>query len=88
MPFGGTLGMTIMSTVFNNTSHLSRNSPYRDFSAVSQLPPDILRQVREDVKVRSLAWKRVGLSTNRNIIKQMGIVWAFVAITPILFMVR
>ncbi|KEZ45551.1 hypothetical protein SAPIO_CDS1886 [Scedosporium apiospermum] len=66
MPFGGILGMTIMSTVFNNTSHLSRNSPYRDFSALPQLPADILRQVREDAK--------------------MGIVWAFVAITPILFM--
>lgn len=45
LPFGGALALTIMATVFNNTSGIGRNSPFRDSRTLLQLPPDVLAQV-------------------------------------------
>ncbi|KAF5605930.1 multidrug transporter [Fusarium pseudoanthophilum] len=61
IPFGGTIGLTIMSTVFNNTSGLSSHS---DFSSMHSSS---------------------GGAANEQAVHQakMGVVWAFVAITPL-----
>lgn len=62
-PLGGTIGLTIMSTVFNNTSRFDSES---DFSTIRDLPPDLQAEYKHSAK--------------------MGIVWAFVAITPLLLL--
>ncbi|KAF5714907.1 major facilitator family transporter [Fusarium globosum] len=61
IPFGGTIGLTIMSTVFNNTSGLDSHS---DFSS---------------------AHSSTGGAADEQAVHQakMGVVWAFVAITPL-----
>ncbi|KAK7415824.1 hypothetical protein QQX98_005606 [Neonectria punicea] len=64
VPFGGTIGLTIMSTVFNNTSGLDSNES--DFSQIQSQPKDIRDQAIHDAK--------------------MGVVWAFVSITPLVVM--
>jgi hypothetical protein len=51
VPFGGTVALTIMGTVFNNTSGISRNSPFRDFSTLSELPQDVLARVTDSARV-------------------------------------
>ncbi|KAF4973410.1 hypothetical protein FSARC_304 [Fusarium sarcochroum] len=61
IPFGGTIGLTIMSTVFNNTSGL--NSGDSNFSSVQSASGEAKEQAVHDAK--------------------MGVVWAFVAITPL-----
>lgn len=66
VPFGGTIGLTIMSTVFNNTSGIDSNNS--DFSQIHSQPEDLRDQAIHDAK--------------------MGVVWAFVAITPLVTMVR
>lgn len=61
IPFGGTIGLTIMSTVFNNTSGLdSHNGGFDHVQSKSG-------------------------ETNEQAIHQakMGVVWAFVAVTPL-----
>ncbi|KAK2024339.1 major facilitator superfamily transporter [Colletotrichum zoysiae] len=61
-PFGGTLGLTIMTTVFNNASGIGNDSPLRDFGTLKSLPEAVQQRVTHEAK--------------------MGVVWAFVAITP------
>lgn len=51
VPFGGTVALTIMGTVFNNTSGIGRDSPFRNFSSLAQLPQDVLDQVTNHAKV-------------------------------------
>lgn len=51
IPFGGTIGLTIMSTVFNNTSGLDSNES--DFSKIQSLPEDIRDQAIHNAKVIS-----------------------------------
>ncbi|KAF4447358.1 hypothetical protein F53441_9102 [Fusarium austroafricanum] len=60
IPFGGTIGLTIMSTVFNNTSGLDSHS---DFSSA-----------------HSPSGGADGQAVNH---AKMGVVWAFVAVTPL-----
>lgn len=62
-PFGGTIGLTIMATIFNNTSGLDSDA---DFSNIRHQPPEM------QVESKRLA--------------KMGVVWAFVAITPLLLL--
>ncbi|KAH8907081.1 MFS general substrate transporter [Coniochaeta sp. PMI_546] len=62
LPFGGTLALTIMATVFNNTSGIGPDSPFRDSTTLSGVPEPIKSQIITHAK--------------------MGVVWAFVAITP------
>ncbi|KAK2057604.1 major facilitator superfamily transporter [Colletotrichum caudatum] len=61
-PFGGTLGLTVMTTVFNNASGIGNDSPLRDFGTLRSLPEAVQQRVTHEAK--------------------MGVVWAFVAITP------
>ncbi|OBS27035.1 hypothetical protein FPOA_00976 [Fusarium poae] len=61
IPFGGTIGLTIMSTVFNNTSGL--DSSGGEFSHVHSKGGETNEQAVEHAK--------------------MGVVWAFIAVTPI-----
>ncbi|KAK1596067.1 major facilitator superfamily transporter [Colletotrichum navitas] len=61
-PFGGTLGLTIMTTVFNNASGIGSDSPLRNFGSLKGLPDAVQQRFTHDAK--------------------MGVVWAFVAITP------
>lgn len=65
IPFGGTLGLTVMSTVFNNTSGLDANDG--DFSKIQSQPAGVRDKAVHDAK--------------------MGVVWAFVAVTPLAAMV-
>lgn len=51
LPFGGTLALTIMSTVFNNTSGIGSSSPLRDLSTLQQLPPAILEEIVNKARV-------------------------------------
>jgi len=53
LPFGGTVALTIMATVFNNTSGIGSTSSLRDFSTLSNLSPEVLHQVQQNAKVRS-----------------------------------
>lgn len=67
VPFGGTIGLTIMSTVFNNTSGIDSSSG--DFTKVqsSSSSSELKGQAIHDAK--------------------MGVVWAFIAITPFVALV-
>lgn len=51
VPFGGTIGLTIMSTVFNNTSGLDYK--HSDFSKLAQLPESEQEQAIHNAKVPS-----------------------------------
>ncbi|TLS25964.1 hypothetical protein PpBr36_07455 [Pyricularia pennisetigena] len=64
LPFGGTLGLTIMTTVFNNESGIGSDSPVRNFDVLHALPE----------AQRSIVTRQA----------KMGVVWAFVAILPIM----
>ncbi|KAK1639681.1 major facilitator superfamily transporter [Colletotrichum phormii] len=59
-PFGGTLGLTIMTTVFNNASGISEDSPLRDFEALSRLPAATQQQVTHDAKM-GVVWAFVAI---------------------------
>lgn len=52
IPLGGTIGLTIMSTVFNNTSGLNSNSS--DFSKLRDLPDGEREAAIHNVKVRGV----------------------------------
>jgi hypothetical protein len=65
LPFGGTIGLTIMSAVFNNTSGLDSHSD--SFSSVHSTSGDAKEQAIHQAK--------------------MGVVWAFVAVTPLVALV-
>jgi len=51
LPFGGTLALTIMSTVFNNTSGIASSSPLRDVATLHKQDPAVLAQVVHNAKV-------------------------------------
>lgn len=60
--FGGTIALTIMSTVFNNTSGISRDSPFHNnYSAISNLPDEIKAQVIDGAK-NGITWAFVALT--------------------------
>ncbi|KAG8405494.1 hypothetical protein J3458_022146 [Metarhizium acridum] len=63
-PFGGTIGLTIMSTVFNNT--LGLDDKHGDFS-------------------RSKNRATLEMSSVHD--AKMGVVWAYVAIVPLMIVV-
>lgn len=65
VPFGGTIGLTIMSAVFNNISGLGSNS--ENFSQVQSESGGANQESIHQAK--------------------MGVVWAFVAITPLVALV-
>jgi hypothetical protein len=65
IPFGGTIGLTIMSAVFNNTSGL--DSTGGEFGHVEDKAGEVNEQAVEHAK--------------------MGVVWAFVAVTPLVALV-
>ncbi|CAK7227656.1 hypothetical protein SBRCBS47491_006642 [Sporothrix bragantina] len=45
LPLGGTLALTVMSSVFNNTSGIASSSPLRNAKTLNQLPPQDLSDV-------------------------------------------
>lgn len=49
VPFGGTMGLTIMSTVFNNTSGFDMH--HTDFSKIRDLPDGARQEAIQGVKV-------------------------------------
>ncbi|KAL6413801.1 putative multidrug transporter [Ilyonectria robusta] len=59
IPFGGTIGLTIMSTVFNNTSGLDSNES--DFSKIQSLPEDIRDQAIHNAKM-GVVWAFVSIT--------------------------
>ncbi|KAK5998022.1 MFS-type transporter ucsD [Cladobotryum mycophilum] len=58
IPFGGTIGLTVMSTVFNNTSGL--NSYHGDFSKIRDLPSDAQTKAIHDAKM-GVVWAFVAI---------------------------
>ncbi|XP_044716474.1 major facilitator superfamily domain-containing protein [Hirsutella rhossiliensis] len=62
VPLGGTIGLTIMSTIFNNVSELDAKDG--DFSRLRDQPAGVGEQAIYKAK--------------------MGVVWAFVSITPLM----
>ncbi|KAI0843287.1 MFS general substrate transporter [Hypoxylon sp. FL0890] len=62
LTFGGTLALTIMSTVFNNTSGISRGSPFHNnYDAINQLPDNIKAQIINGAK-DGITWAFVALT--------------------------
>ncbi|KAI1381540.1 MFS general substrate transporter [Hypoxylon crocopeplum] len=60
--FGGTLALTIMSTVFNNTSGITRDSPFsNNYDAINNLPADLKAQVINGAK-NGITWAFVALT--------------------------
>ena len=57
IPFGGTLALTIMATVFNNTSGIGPSSPLRDFQNIVTLPHDEQVYWIHQAKVCSHSWR-------------------------------
>ena len=53
LPLGGTLALTVMAAVFNNTSGIASSSPLRSVKTLDQLPPADLADVVHRAKVRS-----------------------------------
>lgn len=51
VPLGGTLALTVMSTVFNNASGIASTSPLRSVTTLNHLPPDELAAVEHKAKV-------------------------------------
>jgi hypothetical protein len=51
LPFGGTLGLTIMSTVFNNVSGIGKDSGFREFDTLRNLPVEQLDAMKADAQV-------------------------------------
>lgn len=57
-PFGGTIGLTIMSTVFNNTSDINSEG---DFSAIQELSSDMQAEYKRSVKM-GIVWSFVAIT--------------------------
>ena len=53
LPFGGTLALTVMSTVFNNTSGIGTTSPLHDLDTLKQLPAAVMAEVVNNARVSS-----------------------------------
>lgn len=60
-PFGGTIGLTVMATVFNNLSNMSTEGSFDDFSALQDLPEDVLHSMQGDAK-RGIVWAFVAIT--------------------------
>ncbi|GJC82518.1 efflux pump dotC [Colletotrichum liriopes] len=59
-PFGGTFGLTIMTTVFNNASGIGNDSPLRDFTTLKNLPAAVQQQVTHEAKM-GVVWAFVAI---------------------------
>lgn len=82
VPFGGTVGLTIMSAVFNNLSGLGA-----DVSTLGGQSGVAAEQAVDGAKVRRRRTTREASAALTDGTK-MGVVWAFVAILPFLVLVR
>ncbi|KAK1995953.1 major facilitator superfamily transporter [Colletotrichum falcatum] len=60
-PFGGTLGLTVMTTVFNNASGIGSDSPLRDFGTLKSLPDAVQQRVTHEAKM-GVVWAFVAIS--------------------------
>ncbi|RYP61086.1 hypothetical protein DL770_009851 [Monosporascus sp. CRB-9-2] len=60
LPFGGTVALTMMSSVFNNISGISETSPLRDFTVISGLPESTKAVVIHNAKI-GLVWAFVSI---------------------------
>lgn len=60
LPFGGTLGLTIMTTVFNNKSGINNDSPVRNFDVLSSLPEAQRSIVTQQAKM-GVVWAFVSI---------------------------
>ncbi|KAI1408167.1 MFS general substrate transporter [Hypoxylon sp. FL1857] len=58
---GGALALTIMSTIFNNTSGITRDSPFQNSYDTSQLPDNIKAQIVNGTK-NGITWAFVALT--------------------------
>ena len=59
IPLGGTIGLTIMSTVFNNTSGLDYDD---DFSHIRDQAPETMKESKRMAKVRAIFHKEMIIS--------------------------
>lgn len=59
-PFGGTVGLTILTTVYNNVSGISNDSPLRDFTTLKNLPAAEQAAVTHDAKM-GIVWAYVAI---------------------------
>ena len=64
LPFGGTLALTIMATVFNNISGIGPTSPFRDSTTLSTVAEPMKGQIIHQAKVSPATVKSV-VSDNR-----------------------
>ncbi|KAI6256937.1 hypothetical protein MCOR19_006635 [Pyricularia oryzae] len=60
LPFGGTLGLTIMTTVFNNESGIGSDSPVRNFDVLHSLPEAQRSIVTQQAKM-GVVWAFVSI---------------------------
>ncbi len=98
LPFGGTSALTIMATVFNNVSGIGPDSPFRDFTTLSAVPEPTKSHIIYEAKVSDntppfslppprRTWLGRGANDGLTNDGQMGVVWAYVAITPFMVVV-
>ncbi|KAH7154801.1 tetracycline efflux protein [Fusarium sp. MPI-SDFR-AT-0072] len=61
-PLGGTLGLTIMTTVFNNVINFGTNTTAsgNDFMALQNLPPEVIAGIKESAK-EGIVWAFIAI---------------------------
>ncbi|EXM12495.1 MFS transporter superfamily [Fusarium oxysporum f. sp. vasinfectum] len=61
-PLGGTLGLTIMTTVFNNVVNFGTNTTAsgNDFMALQNLPPEVIAGIKESAK-EGIVWAFIAI---------------------------
>ncbi|KAH7194898.1 major facilitator superfamily domain-containing protein [Fusarium oxysporum] len=61
-PLGGTLGLTIMTTVFNNAVNLGTNTTTsaNDFVTLQNLPPEAIAEIKETAK-EGIVWALIAI---------------------------
>jgi hypothetical protein len=64
LPFGGTLALTVMATVFNNVSGIGPDSPFRDFTALSSVPEPTKSHIVNQAKVSCVSGFRSASHTD------------------------
>ncbi|KAJ2893602.1 hypothetical protein MKZ38_008425 [Zalerion maritima] len=60
MPFGGTLGLTIMTTVFNNKSGAGAYNELQDFGALEDLPDEVKDEATNQIAT-AIVWAFVSI---------------------------
>ncbi|TDZ58458.1 hypothetical protein CTRI78_v005402 [Colletotrichum trifolii] len=59
-PFGGTFGLTLMTTIFNNMAGIGSDSPLRNFTTLANLSAEQWAVITHDAKM-GVVWAHVAI---------------------------